>query len=114
MSTVLVLIIGVTIGASLGVWWCKKNSPASVFEEGSEEADELREKGARAVSERIQKRKDRIMQKAKEDGRITNDGVEDLFCISDRTAGNYLRDLVKEERLEKVGTSGRGVYYKPK
>ena len=114
MSITLALIIGVVIGGVLGTWLGKKNAPASVFEEGSEEADELRAKGARAVSERIQKRKDRIMLKAKENKRITNDGVEDLFCISDRTASNYLSVLVKEGKLEKIGTSGRGVHYIPK
>ena len=114
MSITLAIIIGVIIGGALGMWRCKKNSPAPVFEEGSKKADELRVEGARTVSERIEKRKDRIMEVAKENDRITNDGVEDLFCISDRTASNYLRDLTKEGRLEKVGTSGRGVYYIPK
>jgi len=114
MSIILAIILGVVIGGILGTWRCKKNSPTTVFEEGNEKADELRADGARAVSERIEKRKERIMSVAKENGRITNDGVEDLFCISDRTAGRYLKDLVKEDKLEKVGTSGRGVYYTPK
>jgi predicted HTH transcriptional regulator len=80
-------------------------------EADSEVADELRAEGAKVVQGRIERRKDRIVAKAKEEGRITNDGVEELFCISDNTAGNYLRQLVEEERLQKVGSTGRGVYY---
>jgi hypothetical protein len=80
-------------------------------EADSEVAGELRAEGAKSVQGRIERRKDRIVAKAKEEGRITNDGVEELFCISDNTAGNYLRQLVAEERLQKVGSTGRGVYY---
>ena len=108
------VVIGLVVGALVGYWWRSKNLPAVVFEKDSDEAEELREKGARAVGERIQKRKDRILEKARSEGRITNDGVEELFCISDRTAGNYLRSLVREGKLEKIGKTGRGVHYIPK
>ena len=77
----------------------------------TEVADVLREEGAKSVQDRIEKRKDKILAKAKAEGRITNDGVEDLFCISDRTAGNYLTQLVEEGKLLKIGNTGRGVYY---
>jgi hypothetical protein len=80
-------------------------------EADTEVADVLRAEGAQVVQDRIERRKERIVAKARTDGRITNDGVEELFCISDNTAGNYLRQLVKEERLKKVGSTGRGVYY---
>lgn len=78
-----------------------------------DEADELRAEGAVVVQARIEKRKNRILAKAKAEGRITNDGVEDLFCISNNTAGRYLTQLVEENLLTKVGTTGRGVYYEP-
>lgn len=74
----------------------------------------LRRKADSAVQNRIEKRKDRIVNAAQAQGKITNDGVEELFCISDRTAGRYLRELVKEERIKKVGNVGRGVYYTAK
>jgi len=77
-------------------------------------ADELRAEGAQSVQERIGRRKAKILTQAIAQGKITNDDVEDLFCISDATAGNYLKQLVVEGQLEKVGTTGRGVYYVPK
>jgi len=46
-----------------------------------EEASSFGEAGRKAVQERIARKKDRIMEKAKAEGRITNDGVEELFCI---------------------------------
>ena len=111
MYIILVFIIGLMIGSIFGSWHRGRSQATSVFEEGSDEADELRAEGAKAVNERIEKRKRKIVNVTETDGRITNDGVEDLFCISDRTAGRYLGELVKEGKLEKVGTSGRGVYY---
>ena len=83
-------------------------------EADSEVADELRAEGAQSVQERIERRKGKILAQAVAQGRITNDGVEDLFCISDATARNYLSQLVVEGHLEKIGTTGRGVYYVPK
>jgi hypothetical protein len=65
-----------------------------------------------ATSERIALRKDRIMEAATALGKITNNGVEDLFCIGDRTASSYLSQLVAEGRLTRHG-AGRGVYYVP-
>jgi len=74
---------------------------------------ELGKKGRKAQQERIEKRKTRIMKQAREKGRITNDDVEDLFCISDSTARNYLNDLEHDGLLTQHGESGRGVFYTP-
>jgi len=71
----------------------------------------LRTQAGKAVQARIEKRKSRIVVAAQKEGRVTNDTVEDMFCIGDRTAGNYLQQLVDEGQLTKVGTTGRGVYY---
>ncbi len=76
-------------------------------------AAEAGEKGRAAIAARIKKRKDRIMERAKREGKVTNDDVEDLFCISDSTAHNYLSELEAEGRLTQVGETGRGVYYTP-
>ena len=83
-----------------------------MFTVNSKEADVLRAEASQVVQNRIKKRKRRILEVARIKERITNDDVEDLFCISDSTAGKYLRDLVAEKKLEKVGDTGRGVYYK--
>ena len=81
----------------------------SMFDE-AEVGDELRESAQAAIQARIKKRLDRIVAVVKHEGKITNDGVEDLFCIGDRTASRYLRFLVKEGRLVREG-SGRGTFY---
>jgi len=68
--------------------------------------------GREAITKRIEKRKSRIMEQAKKHGKITNDDVEDLFCISDATASNYLSELEEEGKLVQSG-SGRGTHYNP-
>ncbi len=74
---------------------------------------ELGEKGRKAQQERIEKRKALIMKHTQREGRITNNDVEDLFCISDATSRNYLNELEHDELLTQHGTSGRGVFYTP-
>ena len=74
----------------------------------------LRPSARKALKDRTQKRKDRIMRVAEKQGRITNDDVEDMFCISDTTAGRYLGLLKEEGKITQHGTSGRGVYYTPR
>jgi predicted HTH transcriptional regulator len=87
---------------------------ASVFAATDQDAaDELRAEAAESVAQRIEKRKDRILQAARKNGRITNDDVEDLYCISDRTASKYLRQLTEAGELTKKG-GGRGTYYTPR
>ena len=65
-----------------------------------------------ALDERLDERHARIMEKARAEGRITNDGVEELFCISDRTASVYLRQLTEKGELTRQG-EGRGTFYTP-
>lgn len=77
-------------------------------------AHEAREMGQQAVQERIEKRKARILERARQYGEITNDGVEDLFCVSDSTARNYLNELEAEGKLQQHGEAGRGVFYTPR
>jgi predicted HTH transcriptional regulator len=79
---------------------------------GGFDAEARQEESHTAVMKRIALRKDRIMEAAIALGKITNDGVEDLFCISDRTASAYLRQLTRDGRLQRMG-SGRGTYYVP-
>lgn len=77
------------------------------------DAAEADEKGRATQQKHIAKRKERILDKAKRQGRITNDDVEDLFCVSDSTARNYLNDLEEDGQLTQNGDSGRGVFYTP-
>jgi len=108
-----IFIAGVGLGVVAGRQWAGGRVQNVFTDPDPEEADELRVEAGKTVALRIEKRKERILQAARATGRITNDGVEELFCISDATAGNYLKQLVSEKRLIKVGTTGRGVYYTP-
>jgi len=71
----------------------------------------LSKEGHVALKERTGKRKSRIMEFAREKGKVVNDDVEDMFCISDDTARNYLDELEHDGKLKQVGETGRGVYY---
>jgi len=79
-----------------------KNELANIAQEGRD-----------SIQSRIEKRKARILESARTKKRITNNDVEDMFCISDNTARRYLDDLEDEGKLTQIGVSGRGVYYEP-
>ena len=112
--TIYVLITAVLAFAA-GFFLGKRKGGQSVFSfTDPDVAKEASEKGRVAVQERIERRKARIMERARQQGKITNDDVEDLFCISDATARNYLNDLEAEGKLTQVGESGRGVHYTPR
>lgn len=103
-----IFVGGVLLGF-IGARLLKSGASQSVFEDEIE-ADIMREKASVAVNERIERRKNRIMAVAKAEGKITNDAVEELYCISDRTASSYLNQLVTAGRLTRHG-SGRGTFY---
>ena len=103
--------IAVVVAFAVGFFLGKKQT-TSLFND-PDFAKEAGEKGRKAVQERIEKLKRRVMERAREQGRITNDDVEDHFCISDATANKYLNDLEDEGLLVQHGTTGRGVYYTP-
>ena len=103
---------GVLVGVAAHYLWSKRRTVSVFSDSDTEAADELRSQATKAVARRIENRKSRILQVAREQGRITNDGVEDLFCISDRTASEYLRQLTSENKLTRQGAN-RGIYYLP-
>ncbi len=110
---IFIFIVGVVVGA-LGAKVLGQRRAKNVFiNPDTEEADELRELASEAVVARINTRKQRILEKAQAQGRITNDDVEDLYCISDRTASSYLSQLTDAGQLTRHG-EGRGTYYTTK
>ena len=50
----------------------------------------------------------------KEKGKITNKECQELNDVSKRTVTNDLEELVQKNLLEKIGTRGRGTFYKIK
>ena len=109
-------VLGIVIGTILG------RKPASPSQGGrkagqpatKEELKEMRKEGQEAIKERTEDRQQAILQYAREKGKIANDEVESMFCVSNSTATRYLDDLEKEGKLEQVGETGRGVYYRLK
>lgn len=97
---------------AIGVWIGRK-SKGSFAPKTPSELAELREESFEVLSRRTEKRKEKILDLAKKKGRITNDEVEDMFCISDRTASRYLNELEAEGKIKQIGRSGRGVHYTP-
>lgn len=113
--TILLYILGPLFGFVVGYLYAGigSNKVATPFTADHEEADDLRREANAAIQSRIGRRKRRILARAETAGKITNDQVEDMFCISDRTAGRYLREMVEDRQLKKVGTTGPGVHYVP-
>ena len=105
----IIFLIGVTVGLIIGLILARLygRPPESVPAD-----DEAMLQARQAVAKRTRKRLDRIMSVALEEGSITNNGVEELFCISDRTASTYLNTLTKEGKLQRQG-GGRSTFYTP-
>ncbi len=112
MLPILSLIISFILGGLLGGLIVSRRGVP--FREFVDEDEEIMQHAREAVTARTNKRLDKIMAAVEKAGRITNDGVEELFCISDRTASRYLRIMTKSGRLKRNG-SGRNTFYtKPK
>jgi predicted HTH transcriptional regulator len=108
----LAILVALAFGFFLGRSFGKKKDDTPTFSD-PDFAEEAAEKGRHTIEARTEKRKSRILAQAQSKGQITNDDVEELFCISDATARNYLNELEVEGKLTQVGDTGRGVYYKP-
>jgi len=62
---------------------------------------------------RKRKKLDRILVEITRKGKITNDEVEKLLHISDKTAERYLLQLVKESKIKTNGKKGKAILYLP-
>jgi len=60
---------------------------------------------------RKRKKLDRILVEIGKKGKITNDEVEKLLHISDKTAERYLSQLVKEQKIKTNGQKGKALLY---
>ena len=112
MGTLTTIGIGI-VAFIIGVFIGRRTAPSVGFAaQTEEERVVVTAEAHRAISDRIAKRKARILERARAAGHITNDGVEDLFCISDTTARRYLGALEAEGHLTQEGV-GRGTRYLP-
>ena len=60
---------------------------------------------------RKRKKLDRILVEVTKKGKITNDEVEKLLHISDKTAERYLSQLLKEQKIKTNGLKGKALLY---
>ncbi|MCX6739511.1 MAG: hypothetical protein NT098_05725 [Candidatus Parcubacteria bacterium] len=60
---------------------------------------------------RKRKKLDRILTEITKKGKITNDEVEKLLHVSDKTAERYLSQLVKELKIKTNGQKGKALLY---
>jgi predicted HTH transcriptional regulator len=113
--TIIIFLVGLLLGVGSGVLIGRRARAVSpdLFTEDDMESDPRLTAAHVALRQRTERRLARIMAQAQTDGRITNNGAEELFCISDRTASVYLSELTKRGDLERQG-AGRGTFYTPK
>lgn len=76
-----------------------------------DEMKKLQKKSKEALSKRTEAREKLILAYAKHKGKITNNEVERMFCVSNSTAENYLDKIEKAGKLKQIGEHGRGVHY---
>jgi predicted HTH transcriptional regulator len=74
---------------------------------------QLWQKALEKIRERKSKRLEKILQLASKKGEITNDDVEKLLHVSNRTATRYLDELVKQGRLKRTGPPSHAKYQLP-
>ena len=60
---------------------------------------------------RKRKKLDRILVDITKKGKITNDEVEKLLHVSDKTAERYLSQLIKEQKIKTNGQKGKALFY---
>ena len=73
---------------------------------------ELRQQANQKRRENMEKNLAQIMDYARETQKVTNDDVERITGVSDRQALNYLKKLVKADKLVRLGKK-RNIFYKP-
>ncbi len=100
-------VLGLVLGFLMGRY---ASGRAEFAPRTSAELSDMRTEAEEAVSDRIEERKRRILERARQEGRVANDDVEDLFCISDDTARRYLGMLEDEGSLVRRGAGG-GTHY---
>jgi len=116
-------LVGVAFGVYIGRRSVRKFNPAD-----KEELSELRSEAHRALGERTQMRKEKILEYMKKEARHQSElrvcgidfsrdefdrrDVERLLDVSEKTALKYLNELESEGKIQQVGERGQGVYYK--
>lgn len=118
----LILIIVAILSFIIGRKTAKTFAPKK-----EEELSEIRKEAMEALTERTEKRKEKILYILENEGvhqeelkacgvsdirkGITTANVEKLLDVSGATARKYLNELEAENKIKQIGTTGRDVYY---
>jgi len=84
---------------------------AEVEKEQKKTVSTLLEKARLTIRFRKLKRIQKVLQLFDTQKTVTNDDVQKLLRVTNRTARNYFDELEKLGRITQVGDVGRGVYY---
>lgn len=122
MTSILFFIAGVALG-----FYIKSKTTKTFTPKQAEEMNEMREEAREALSERTEKRKEKILNLMTGEARhqeelkacnvadikkgITSANVEKLLDVSNQTARKYLNELESENKIKQVGERGPDVYY---
>jgi len=85
--------------------------PSPAANTSPQAARELLVKARAKIQTKKQQKLETIMTLFNAKEKITNDDVEKLLHCSDATARRYLKELVKQGKLNRVGETGAGVVY---
>jgi Fic family protein len=130
MNYLVYILIGV-IGFALGRRTRQSFAPAT-----PDELDEMREESREALTERTERRKEKILEfmavrqtQAKnitrqekltgcnigevpaKQGKVTCNDIEKLLGVSDSTARKYLKELESENKIKQIKESGKEAHY---
>lgn len=122
MNYYLILIIVAIVSFVIGRKTAKNFAPRK-----EEELSKIRKEAMEALTERTEKRKEKILYILENEGvhqeelkacgvndirkGITTANVEKLLDVSGATARKYLNELEAENKIKQIGTTGRDVYY---
>jgi len=132
MNIFILIIVGIA-GIALGMYLARGarksggGSGENFAQKGEEEMDEIREEAREALTERTERRKDKILYLlenvavSKEELKacgvedikkgITSSNVGRLLDVSIGTARKYLNELESENKIKQIGERGPDVYY---
>jgi len=120
-------LIWFIIGGIVGFFFGRRKVSSGSLVSGSENLKELKEKAQKALDERTESRKKRILKYIGREMHhqkqlqkcdlgvevvgVNREEIEKLLDVSDNTARKYLNELEDENKVEQLGERGNNVTY---
>lgn len=105
------ILIYILIGVAIGYYWRGTMISNNTGDSRKEENDEISNLEKMTREETNQEIDTKILDLLNENGKITNNDVEELLRVADSTATKYLQRLEDRGKIKQVGVTGSGVYY---